>query len=162
MTAAAPVKPSSPLRDRITTALTAAMKAKEEVRLATLRLVQCAVRDRDIAARAEDRTSGCDEAEILAILAKMVKQREESSKTYDDAGRPELAEREREEIKIIREFMPAPLSRAELEAAVAQVVDELEATGLKDMGRCMNALKERYAGRLDMGEASAAVKALLT
>ena len=150
------------LRDRITHELTAAAKARADVRLSTLRLIQCAVRDRDIAARASDRTNGCDEGEILAILSKMVKQREESSKTYDDAGRPELAEREREEIAVIREFMPEPLTQEELAAAVREVVDELGATGLKDMGRCMEALKRRYAGQFAVSAAAAEVKALLS
>jgi len=162
MSVAAVVTNPEHLRERISHALVVAMKAKDEVRLATLRLVQCAVRDRDIAARAEDRTNGCEEAEILSILSKMVKQREESSKTYDDAGRPELAEREREEIAVIRDFMPAQLSADELDQAASAVVDELDATGLKDMGRCMDALKKRYTGRLDMSKAGGAVKKLLS
>ena len=145
MTSSAVAADAAPLRERISAELTAATKARADVRLSTLRLIQCAVRDRDIAARASDRTSGCDE-----------------TKTYDEAGRPELAEREREEIAVIREFMPEPLTAGELAAAVREVVDELGATGLKDMGRCMETLKARYAGRFTVSEAAAAVKALLS
>ena len=120
------------------------------------------MRDRDIAKRATDCTTGCDESEILAILAKMVKQREESSQIYDDAARPELAERERDEIAVIREFLPPQLEGAELVAAVRAVLDELGATGLKDMGRSMDALKTRYAGRINVQAAAAEVKKLLS
>jgi hypothetical protein len=149
------------LRERITGELTRAMKARDAVRVGTLRLIQAAVRDRDIAKRATDCTTGCEEAEILAILAKMVKQREESSKIYDGAGRPELAEREREEIAVIREFLPSPLEGDALAQAARAVVDEIGATGLKDMGRAVEALKTRYAGRINVAAAAAEVKKLL-
>ena len=161
-TAAPPATTPPSLRERISSELTTAMKEREEVRLATLRLIQCAVRDRDIAARASDKTTGCDETEILAILSKMVKQREESSRTYEEAGRPELAERERDEIKVIREFMPVQLDPEALAQAAREVVDELGASGLKDMGKCMDALKARYAGRIAMPAAAAEIKRLLS
>ncbi len=159
--AAGVAQPAS-LRERITSELSRAMKERDSVRTATLRLIQAAVRDRDIAARAADRTTGCDEAEILAILAKMVRQREDSSKVYDDAGRPELAEREREEIAVIREFLPPPLEGEELTAAAQAIVDELGASGLKDMGRSVEALKARYAGRINVSAAAGEVKRLLS
>ena len=152
------------LRERITHAL-AAVEADPEadgVRKATLRLILCAVRDRDASERAADRTMGCCESEISAILAQMVAQRKASAIGYEDAGRPELAERERAEIAVISEFLPRPLDDKELAAAAAEVVDRLGASGLKDLGRCMGELKARYDGRLDPAKAGAAVKSLLT
>lgn len=149
------------LRSDIMDGMKTAMKEKEALALSTLRLVNAAIKDRDIAARAEDRPNGIDEVEILSLLAKMVKQRDESAKIYDDNGRPELAERERNEIDVIKRYMPQPLSAEELKAAVQSAVEELDATCLKDMGRVMGVLKGKYAGRMDMGKASAAVKALL-
>lgn len=149
------------LRDAITDGMKTAMKEKEKLALSTLRLVNAAIKDRDIAARAEDRPNGIDEVEILFLLAKMVKQRDESAKIYDDNGRPELAERERSEIDVIKRYMPQPLSSDELKTAVQSAVEDLDATCLKDMGRVMGVLKGKYAGRMDMGKASATVKALL-
>ena len=99
-----------------------------------------------------------EEPEILSLLAKMVKQREESAKTYEDNGRPELAERERSEIEIVREFMPKALSEDEMKTAIASIVEDTGATCLKDMGKIMGRLKSEFAGRLDMGKAGAIVK----
>ncbi|MBA4800634.1 MULTISPECIES: GatB/YqeY domain-containing protein [Euryhalocaulis] len=149
------------LRERIETDLKVAMKAREAVKVSTLRLIQTAIKDRDIAARAEDRCKGCEEEEIMSILSKMVRQREESSKAFEDAGRYELAERERDEMEIIREYMPRQMSDEEISAAAGDVVEELDASGLKDMGRCMGALKERYPGQMDFSKAGAAVKDML-
>jgi uncharacterized protein YqeY len=146
------------LRTNINEAIKAAMKSKDKLRVSTLRLVTAAVKDRDIAARAEDRCEGIDESEIMSLLAKMVKQRKESAKTYEDNGRPELAEREREEIEIIRDFMPKPLSETEMQTIIAGIVKESGATCLKDMGKIMGKLKSGYAGRVDMGKAGAVVK----
>ena len=146
------------LRARINDAVKDAMREKARLRLSTLRLVTAAVKDRDIAARAEDRCEGIDESEILSLLAKMVKQRLESAKTYEDNGRPELAEREREEIEIIQEFMPRPLSDDEMKTVIAGLVENSGATCLKDMGKIMGQLKADYAGRVDMGKAGAVVK----
>ena len=146
------------LRDSITESTKDAMRSKDSLRVSTLRLVSAAIKDRDIAARSEDRCGGIEEPEILSLLAKMVKQREESAKTYEDNGRPELAERERSEIEIVREFMPKALSEAEMEEAIAAIVEESGATGLKDMGKIMSRLKTDFAGRLDMGKAGAIVK----
>ncbi|GHB00104.1 aspartyl-tRNA amidotransferase subunit B [Algimonas arctica] len=149
---------SEPLRDQISTAMKQAMRDKDSVSLSTLRLMSAAIKDRDIAARAADRCGGIDDIEILGMLTKMVKQREESAKTYDDNGRPELAEREREEIVVVRTFMPKPMNDAEIEAAVNKIVESTGATCLKDMGKVMGQLKSGYAGRLDMGKAGAVVK----
>ena len=146
------------LRDSITGSIKEAMRSKDALRLSTLRLVSAAVKDRDIAARAEDRCHGIEDSEILSLLAKMVKQREESAKTYEDNGRPELAERERSEIAIVREFMPKALSEDEMKSAIAAIIEETGATGLKDMGKIMGRLKNEFAGRLDMGKAGAIVK----
>ena len=149
------------LRDQILADLKTAMREKDELRLSTLRLVQAAVKDRDIAARAEDRCQGCGEEEIHAILQKLAKQREESAETYEKAGRLDLAERERAEAEVVREYLPKQMNEAEIEQAAKSVVDELGATGLKDMGRCMGALKERYQGRMDFSRAGQEVKQLL-
>ncbi len=146
------------LRDSISGSIKDAMRSKDSLRLSTLRLVSAAIQDRDIAARAEDRCDGIDDPEVLSLLAKMVKQREESAKTYEDNGRPELAERERSEIEIIREFMPKSLSDEEMKTAIAAIVEETGATCLKDMGKIMGQLKTNFAGRLDMGKAGAIVK----
>lgn len=149
------------LRDTITQDLKSAMRAKDQVRLATLRLIQAAIKDRDIAARAEDRCEGCEDTEILALLQKLVKQREESAKTYEDAGRLDLAEQEVAEAEIVRAYLPEPMSADSIAQAAQAAVDEVEATGLKDMGKCMAILKERYTGRMDFAKAGKEVKTLL-
>ncbi|MFP4520133.1 MAG: GatB/YqeY domain-containing protein [Oceanicaulis sp.] len=149
------------LRDTLTADMKDAMRNKDQVRLATLRLIQAAVKDRDIAARAEDRCDGCDTGEIMALLQKLVKQREESADTYEKAGRLDLAERERREADIVREYLPEPMGEKEIADAAREVVDELDASGLKDMGKCMGALKERYTGRMDFSQAGKEVKSLL-
>lgn len=149
------------LRTQLNESTKTAMKEKDKLRVSTLRLISAAIKDRDIAARAEDRCDGIEDAEILSLLAKMVKQRKESAQTYEDNGRPELAEREREEIEIIRDFMPKPLSEGEMKTVIAGIVETSGATGLKDMGKIMGQLKSGYAGRIDMGKAGAVVKAHL-
>lgn len=150
------------LREKIDSALKTAMKAGDEkLRVSTLRLINAAIKDRDIAARSEDRTEGVSDDEILAILTKMVKQREESAETYEKGGRPDLAEQERAEIAVIRDFLPRQLSEAEVEQAVETVIAECGAASLKDMGKCMGLLKERYAGAMDFGRAGAMMKKAL-
>lgn len=149
------------LRDDIMDGTKTAMKAKDTLTLSTLRLVSAAIKDRDIAARSEDRCEGINDAEIMSLLAKMVKQREESAKVYSENNRPELAEQELAEIDVVRRYMPTPLSDAEMEAAVAKAVDACGATCLKDMGKIMGQLKSAYAGRMDMGKAGKLVKAQL-
>ena len=151
-------EPQVKLRDSIVESTKDAMRSKDSLRVSTLRLVSAAIKDRDIAARSEDRCDGIEEAEILSLLSKMVKQREESAKTYEDNGRPELAERERSEIEIVREFMPKALSEDEMNSAISAIVEDTGATCLKDMGKIMGRLKSEYAGRLDMGKAGAIVK----
>ena len=146
------------LRDSITSNTKTAMKSGDKIRVSTLRLISAAIKDRDIAARAEDRCEGIADTQILSLLQKMVRQREESAKTYEDNGRPELAERGLKEIDIIREFMPKPLSDAEMRSAVNEAVKANNATCLKDMGKVMGSLKTLYAGRLNMGKAGALVK----
>ncbi len=147
------------LREQIDLALKTAMKSKEDkLRVSTLRLINAAIKDRDIAARAEDRCNGVTEDEILALLTKMVKQREESAAAFENGGRPELAEQERAEIAVIKQFMPRQLSDDEIKSAVEGVIEEYEASGLKDMGKCMGALKERYTGSMDFGRAGKLMK----
>ena len=149
------------LRERIGEALTQAIKAQDKVRMSTLRLMSAAIKDRDIAARTEGRDDGLTEAEIHAVLAGMVRQRRDSIKAYEEGGRHDLAAQEREEIAIIEEFLPRQLDEQEIRAACAEAVRELGASGLKDMGRTMALLKERYAGRMDLGRASGIVRELL-
>ncbi|MCA8869855.1 MAG: GatB/YqeY domain-containing protein [Rhodobacteraceae bacterium] len=149
------------MRERITNELKDAMRAKDAPRLSTIRLIQAAIKDRDIAARTDGVDQGVPDDEILAILAKMIKQRHESAKTYEEAGRLELAEKERAEILVIEEFLPRQLADDEVEAAVREVVAKTGAHSIRDMGRVMAALKERYAGQMDFGKAGSAVKRLL-
>ncbi|TDU01068.1 MULTISPECIES: GatB/YqeY domain-containing protein [Azorhizobium] len=149
------------LRDEINTALKEALKAQDKCRVSTLRLINAAVKDRDIDARGLGKDPLSDD-DLRALLAKMVKQREESAKIYEENGRPELAAQERDEIKVIQDFMPKQLSEEETRAAIAAVVAEIEAKGIKDMGRVMGVLKERHAGAIDFGKASAWVKDALT
>lgn len=151
------------IRSQIDEALKASMRAKDDkTRVATLRLVNAAIKDRDIAARGEDRCDGVSDEEILALLTKMVKQREESAAAFEKGCRPELAEQERNEIEVIREFLPRQLSDEEIEAAVNGVIAEYEASSLKDMGKCMNALKERHNGSMDFGAAGKLMKQQLS
>lgn len=151
------------LREQINDALKTSMKAGDEkTRVATLRLINAAIKDRDIAARGEDRCEGVSKEEILAILTKMVKQREESAAAFEKGCRPELAEQERAEIEVIREFLPRQLSEDEIKVAVSDVIKEYDASGLKDMGKCMVALKERFNGAMDFGRAGKLMKESLS
>ena len=145
------------LRDRFTDAMKEAMKTKQAQRLSTIRMILAGVQERSIAARVD----ALSEDEILGLLGKMIKQREESAATYESGGRPELAAGERAEIVIIREFMPRQLTAEETRAAVQEVIVTTGAASLKDMGKVMAALKERHAGSMDFGKAGAAVKELL-
>jgi uncharacterized protein YqeY len=150
------------LREQFNDSLKEAMKAKEQKRVSTLRLVLAALKERDIANRSEESRAGISDDEILGLLAKMVKQREDSITAYEAGGRPELAKAEREEIDIIQGYMPKQMSADEMKAAIAKVISETGAAQMKDMGKVMGALKERYAGQMDFGKASAAVKEALT
>lgn len=149
------------LRERLTETMKEAMKAKDTRRLSTVRLVLAAIKDKDIAGRTEESRVGITDEDILLLLAKMIKQREESAATYESGGRPELAAAEREEISIIQEFLPRQMDEAEVEAAARGVIGELGAASMKDMGKVVSALKERYAGQMDFAKASGTVKALL-
>ncbi|MEO0999950.1 MAG: GatB/YqeY domain-containing protein, partial [Pseudomonadota bacterium] len=143
------------LRTRLQKSLKEAMKAGDKPRLGTLRLITAAIKDRDIAVRGEDGVEGVSEDEILAILTKMIRQRQESASTYEEAARLDLAAREREEIAVIEEFLPKPLAPAEVKQAIAAAIAETEAGSIRDMGRVMAALKARYPGRMDFAKASA-------
>ena len=154
------------VREQLKEALTTAMKAGEKRRVATLRLILAAIKDRDIAARSEGKNDGAGDGvsdeEVLAILQKMIKQRRESITLYQEGGRLELAEQEEQEIAIIEKFLPEQIDADELAAAVAAVVAETGASSLKDMGGVMAQLKERYAGRMDFAKAAGQVKTLLS
>lgn len=147
------------MRTRITDAVKTAMKSGDKARVATLRLVTAAIKDRDLAQAAGAEPVG--EAEIVAVLQKMLKQRRESIDVYRKNGREELAKQEEAEVTIIEEFLPKQMDEAETRAAVAATLKDVGASGLKDMGKAMAALKERYAGTMDFGKASGIVKDLL-
>jgi uncharacterized protein len=148
------------MRDDINAALKDAIKARDPRRTATLRLINAAIKDRDIAARGEGRENVSDD-DILSILQKMVKQREESAAIYGQNDRKDLETQELEEIEIIKEFLPKPLTDAEVDAAVKDAITESGATGLRDMGKVVSVLKAKYPGRIDFGKASGKVKAAL-
>jgi uncharacterized protein YqeY len=149
------------LRDRLQTALKEAMKAKEASRLSTLRLINAAIKDREIALRGEEGAGEVGEAEILQIMGKMVKQRQESAKAYEEGGRLELAEKELAEIGVIQEFLPRQLSAEEIAAAIDQAMTETGAASIRDVGKVMAALKARFTGQMDFGAVGALVKARL-
>jgi len=150
------------LRETLTEAMKDAMRAKDARRLSTLRMVLAALKDRDIAARSETSRELLGDDEILSLLAKMIKQREESATAFDAGNRPELAAGEREEIAVIRAFMPAQMAEGDVRAAAAGVITETGASAMKDMGKVMALMKERYAGQMDFARASALVKELLS
>jgi uncharacterized protein YqeY len=150
------------LRDRISTALKQAMKDKAAYRLSTLRLVNAAIKDKDIDARATGNDDGVGNDEVLAILGKMAKQRLESARAYEEGGRLDLAEREREEIVVIEEFLPRQLSEAEAKAAVDKAVTETGASSIRDMGKVMGVLKAKYTGQMDFGRVGGMLKERLS
>ena len=150
------------LRTRLSEALKVAMKAKEARRVSTLRLILAALKDRDIAARTEGKAEGLSDDDILHMLVTMVRQRKDAIALYEKGGRQELAQQEREEITVIEGYLPRQLGEAEAAEVSKQMIAELGATGLKDMGRTMAALKARYAGRMDLARTSDLVKQLLT
>jgi len=151
------------LRDRINAALKTAMKEKQQARLLTLRLINAAIKDRDIAARtSDDGPDGVTEAEVRQILGRMIKQRQESARAYEEGGRLELAEAERAEIGTIEEFLPRQLSEEETETAIDRAISETGASSIRDMGKVMGVLKERYTGQLDFGLVGPKVKARLS
>lgn len=149
------------MRARIAEALKDALKSGDAVRVGTLRLMLAALKDREIALRSDDGPASLDEAEVRALLSRMIRQRRESIASYEEAARMELAERERREVDIIAEFLPKPLAEAEVEEAIAEAIRETGAASIRDLGRVMAALKARHAGRMDFAGASARVKAAL-
>jgi uncharacterized protein len=150
------------IRAEINARLKDALKNKEEITLATVRLILAALKDRDITARAGGKAEGISDAEILSMLQSMMKQRLESAATYEAADRQDLAKRERAEIRVIESFMPSQLSDEEITLIINRKISEQGATDIKSMGKVMNALKEQYAGQFDMGRVSAMVKEALT
>ena len=147
------------LRERILADTKDAMKAKETARLSTLRLISAAIKDREIAARTEGgEQGGLTEADLIAILSKMVKQRQESAKAYEEGGRLELAEREEDEIKVIQAYLPRQLDEAETNAAIDKAIADLGAESIRDMGRVMAELRAQYAGQMDFGAVGPVIK----
>ena len=149
------------LRDRLNTALKEAMKAKDTARLSTLRLINAAIKDREIAARGGDDDASIGEAEVLGILGKMVKQRQESARAYEEGGRLELAEKERSEIEIIEDYLPRQLNEEESVKAVEKAIADTGADSIRDMGKVMGALKAKYTGQMDFSKVGGLVKAHL-
>ena len=149
------------MRSRITADLKEAMKAKDAERLSTLRLINAAIKDREIAARGEGEGDEIGEDAILAILGKMVKQRQESARQYEEGGRFELAEKELSEISVIEGYLPRQLDDAETEAAVAAAITAVGAASIRDMGKVMAELKGKYTGQMDFGKVGPLVKAKL-
>ncbi len=153
------------LRERISEALKSAMRDKDAARLSTLRLINAAIKDRDIARRGEGgdgADQGVGEGDILQILGKMVKQRQESARAYEEGGRLELAENERGEIAVIEEFLPRQLDDAETEAAIEKAISDTGADSIRDMGKVIGALKSTYTGQMDFGRVGPLVKARLS
>ena len=148
------------MREAINAALKDAMKAGEKTKVSTLRLMNAAIKDRDIEARGAGKPPLGDD-ELLQVFQKMIKQRQESAEIYDKAGRPELAAQERDEMAVVQGFLPAQMNAAETEAAIGALIMELGAAGMRDMGKVMAGLRERYAGRMDFGQASGVVKRAL-
>jgi uncharacterized protein YqeY len=148
------------LRDRINDGTKEAMKSQDKLRTSTLRLVNAAIKNADIEARTAGKQPLSDD-EVMGLMQKLIKQRQESVELYTKGGRQELADQERQEIKIIQGFLPQQMSEAEAKAAIAEVIKQEGATGMKDMGKVMAALKSAYAGRMDFGKASGVVKGLL-
>ncbi|KGM48053.1 GatB/YqeY domain-containing protein [Pseudooceanicola atlanticus] len=150
------------LRDQVNSAIKTAMKERDSERLSTLRLINAAIKDRDIAARGEGREDGVGEDEVLGILGKMVKQRQESARAYEEGGRIDLAEQERTEIGYIEDFLPRQLNDEEIDKAIEGAVEEAGAESIRDMGKVMGALKAKYTGQMDFGAVGPKVKARLS
>ena len=150
------------MRDILDKSLKDAMRARDSQKISTIRLINAAIKDRDIAVRSEDNLEGVSDEEILSILSKMIKQRQESAKQYEEGGRLELAQQEFDEIIIIETFLPQQLNLKETEQIVHKTILEINATSLRDMGKVMNSLKEKYSGKMDFGKAGTFAKDALT
>ena len=146
------------LRVEISDALKTAMREKDKLRLGTLRLINAAIKDKDIAARGEGNDIGITDDAVLALLGKMVKQRQESAKVYEEGGRLEMAERERDEIGVIEDFLPRQLDDAEVGAAIDAAISGVGAASIRDMGKVMGELKSKYTGQIDFGKVGPMVK----
>ena len=149
------------LRDQIKTELVAAMKAKDEAKVSTLRMIGATLKDKDIAARPSGKTDGISDDEILSMFQTMIKQRRESIELYEKGGRADLAEKEKKEIEIISAFLPAQMDEDAVKAAIEAEIQACGATSMKDMGKVMGALRTKYAGQMDFGKASGMIKSLL-
>jgi uncharacterized protein YqeY len=147
------------MREEINAAMKQAMRDRAAERLLTLRLISAAIKDRDIALRGEGNEDGAGCDEVLGILSKMVKQRHESARTYEEGGRLDLAEREQSEVLIIEEFLPKQLDASEITTAIEAAIAEVGATSIRDMGKIMGALKSKYTGQMDFGKVGPMVKA---
>lgn len=145
-------------REEFSEKLKKSQKSKDTIAISTIRLILAALKDRDIAVREKGNSQGVEDADILQMLQSMIKQRHESSKTYSDAGRCDLAEREEAEIDVIRDFMPKQLSDQEVEAVIVDIMKGIGAESIKDMGKIMAVLKSDYAGQIDMGKAGGIAK----
>jgi uncharacterized protein YqeY len=146
------------MRERFAADLKEAIKARDTRRVSTLRLITAAIKDRDIAARTEDNADGVGDAEILTILAKMIRQRQESARAYEEGGRLDLAEQEQGEIAVIRDYLPRQMSETEVERAIARAIEETGASSIRDMGKVMAMLKERHTGQMDFSRVGATIK----
>ena len=155
------IEGSPVLRDNINTAVKEAMKARDERRVSTLRMMNAAIKNADIAARGEGKEP-LNEADLMSLFQKMIKQRQESAELYDKGGRPELAAQEKGEIEIISSYLPQQMSDVEAGTAISSLLQEINAETMKDMGRAMATLRERFAGKMDFGKASGKIKELLT
>ena len=150
------------MRDILDKSLKDAMRARDTQKISTIRLINAAIKDRDIAIRSEDNLEGVSDGEILSILSKMIKQRKESAKQYEEGGRLELAQQELEEIEIIENFLPRQLDLNETKQIVKKIILEINANSLRDMGKVMSLLKENYSGKMDFGKAGVVAKELLS
>lgn len=150
------------LRADIEAALKTALKAQDKRKISTLRLVQAALKDRDIALRSKGRSDDMTEPELLELLGRMVRQRQESKIAYEEGGRMDLVKQEEEEIEIIFNFMPKQLDDEEVDEACKDIIKDLQAESLKDMGRVINELKARYPGRIDSTKASKKIREMLS
>ena len=150
------------MREILDKSLKDAMRARDTQKISTIRLINAAIKDRDISIRSEDNLEGVSDEEILYILSKMIKQRKESAKQYEEGGRLELAQQEFEEIEIIENFLPRQLDLSETEQIVKKIILEINANSLRDMGKVMSLLKENYSGKMDFGKAGVVAKELLS
>ena len=149
------------LRDQIKSELVAAMKAKDEAKVSTLRMIGATLKDKDIAARPSGKTDGISDDEILSMFQTMIKQRKESIELYEKGGRADLAEKEKTEIEIISAFLPAQMDDEAIKSAIEFEIQAVGASSIKDMGKVMGALRSKYAGQMDFGKASGIIKSML-